>query len=225
MTDAQAFLMDNNYKPVDGMNSYEDKKLYKKDNYKSTEYTSYEKDNIYKSKDSGNVIVKKIKCNNINVNVNGFNGLKLNALPTSLNVLATDEALASKEGEIGASSFESSERNNNGNQHNDKDFRFVCINNNNFEVVEDGTTPTEPLTCEECFEEFLSQDELDLFGELFGSTIDRFCILFTNPDFELVVPEDAFRLALPGVDSEDIDKLIDCLEEKGVIFIQDTPPI
>ena len=44
-----------------GMNSY-DKKPYGKDN-------SYDK-----SKDSSSVTVKKIKCNNINVNLNGFSG-------------------------------------------------------------------------------------------------------------------------------------------------------
>ena len=42
-----------------GMNSYDDKKPYGQDN-------SYDK-----SKDSNSVTVKKIKCNNINVNLNG----------------------------------------------------------------------------------------------------------------------------------------------------------
>ena len=60
MTDAQAFLMDNNYEPDYGTNSYEDKQSYGKDN-------SY-----YKSKHSSNV-----KCNNINVNVNGLMEYKL----------------------------------------------------------------------------------------------------------------------------------------------------
>ena len=105
---------------------YDDRKSYEKDKYKSTEYTSYEKDNnYYKSKDSSNVIVKKVKCNNINANLNGFNGLKLNALPTStLNVLATDEAQASNEGEIGVSSSGNGERYS-GN------FDLDCINTNN----------------------------------------------------------------------------------------------
>ena len=51
---------------------------------------SYGKDrkdnNYYKSKES------YVKCNNINVNVNGFNGVDINALPTALRGLATDEA-------------------------------------------------------------------------------------------------------------------------------------
>ena len=49
-------------------------------------------------------ILKKIKCNNINVNLNGFNGIDVNAVPPALNGLATDEAQAADEGEIGASS-------------------------------------------------------------------------------------------------------------------------
>ena len=80
------FPMHNNYEPDYGMNSHDDKQSYGKDS------NSYDK-----SKDSSNV-----KCNNINVNVNGFNGA---TLPTALRGLATDEAQASDEGEIGASSF------------------------------------------------------------------------------------------------------------------------
>ena len=55
------------YGPDYGMNSY-DKKPYGKDN-------SYDK-----SKDSSSVTVKKIKCNNINVNLNGFSGNTIGTL-------------------------------------------------------------------------------------------------------------------------------------------------
>ena len=139
MIGAQAFLMDNNYnsyEPDYGMDSYDDKQSYGKDN------------NYYKSKDSSNVIVKKIKCNNINANLNGFNGLKLNALPTSLNALATDEAQTAGEGEKGASSSGSGGGSDGSRSsgHN-TDSRFVCKNNNNFNVNDGGTTtPTEPPT-------------------------------------------------------------------------------
>src|SRR5215204_4168214 len=47
-----------------------------------------------KKKDSNSVIVKKINCNNINVNVNG---LELIALPAALNSLLTGEAQATNE--------------------------------------------------------------------------------------------------------------------------------
>ena len=118
---AQAFLMDNSYKPDYGMDSYEDKHSYGKDN-------SY-----YKSKDSSNVIVKKIKCNNININLNGFNGVELNALSPSLNGLATTaNAEEGSDGQqLSANAFGNNERNNNGFKQNDKDFVSVCININN----------------------------------------------------------------------------------------------
>ena len=54
MTGAQAFQMENNYEQDYGMDNSHDKQSYGKDN-------SY-----YKSKHSSN-----IKCNNINVNING----------------------------------------------------------------------------------------------------------------------------------------------------------
>jgi YVTN family beta-propeller protein len=104
-------------------NSYEGKQSYEKDS------NSY-----YKSKDSSIV-----KCNNFNIN-----GLDFGALPPALNGIEADEAQAADEGEVGASSSGSGERNNNGYQHYDKDFRFVCIYNNNVEVPEDGTTPEPP---------------------------------------------------------------------------------
>ena len=62
---AQQYGMDqkyNSYEPDYGMDSYDKKPYGKEDN------------NYYKSKDSSNVIVKNIECNNINVNNNGFNG-------------------------------------------------------------------------------------------------------------------------------------------------------
>ena len=189
------------------------------------EYYGMEKD--YKKSDKKDVTVKSVKCNNVNVNVNG---LELTVLPPTLaNLLSSGD-----EGERGAASYGSNGYGNGGSYDNgqsgsDGDFKFVCINNNNNTVVSvNETTPEpepEPLTCEECFEEFLSPDEITTFEELFGSPLDRFWILFTNPENELVILEDDFRMALPGVDTEDIDNLIDCLENEGVVFIQDTPPI
>ena len=69
--------MDNNYEPDYGMNSYDDKQSYGKDN-----------NNYYKSKDSN------VKCNNININLNGFSGNEIGTAPTALTGLATDEAQA-----------------------------------------------------------------------------------------------------------------------------------
>jgi len=209
---------------------YDDKKSYDKDDYKS-EYSTYgnyeDRDNEKYNKDSSSsVFVKKVKCNNINVNINGLNaniGLPNNGPVTEPLSLAQEDG----DDETKSNSIENDNDGRDGHSDSVKD-STLCINNNNNIVIEEKPippTPPESLTCEECFEKFLSQDEIDLFGELFGSTIDRFCILFTNPENEIVVPEDAFRMALPGVDSEDIDDLIDCLEEQGVVFIQDIPPI
>src|SRR5215213_10293544 len=63
----------------------------------SYDKNTYGKDNSYKSKDSSSVSIKKVKCNNINVNVNG---LELNVLPPVLSGVAA-EAQAADEGERG----------------------------------------------------------------------------------------------------------------------------
>ena len=102
--------------------------LYEVDSYKQP----YGKDS-YKSKDSSSAIVKKVKCNNINVNVNG---LEITALPPSLSGLLTDDAQATDEGERGASSYGSGEGSyGSGGQSgydNKNSFKFVCINNNKY---------------------------------------------------------------------------------------------
>ena len=208
---------------------YDKKSSYEKDNYKSTEYPSYEKDNSYdKSKDSSNVIIKKIKCNNINVNLNGFNGIEVNALPPALNGLATDdEAQAADEGEIGASFSGSGERNTNGYQHNDKDFRFVCINNNDFVVVEE---EEEPPTCEECFTENLDEQQIIELKRVLAltdltPTLEAFCDLLSNPN----VPNEAKLLVLGGafvganIDNELSIIIAECLEDLGIIELPSPP--
>ena len=128
--------MDNNYEPDYGMDNYGDKQSYGKDN------------TYYKSKDSSYV-----KCNNINVNLNGFSGNEIGASTTSgLGALATDEAQASAdEGEVGANSVGSDGGRLSGS---DTDSRFVCINNNNNVVVEEEPTTailkvTKQIDCED----------------------------------------------------------------------------
>src|SRR5215211_3068754 len=113
---------------------YDDKKSYGKDRDES-KYTSYGKDrDSDKSKDSSSVNIKKVKCNNINVNVNG---LELNVLPPVLSGLLTSETQASYEGERGPSSYGSGSGGSygSGQSGSDGDFKFVCINNNNNTVV------------------------------------------------------------------------------------------
>jgi hypothetical protein len=82
--------------------------------------SSYASDNSYKSKNSD--FVKKIKCNNINTNVNGveIGTTDLNG-PNSVGAAAV-----LGEEDVSTSAFENGERNNNGY----KKFDFDCINNN-----------------------------------------------------------------------------------------------
>jgi hypothetical protein len=118
VANAQQYGMDqkyNSYEPDYGMDRYDDKQ-------------SYEKDNSYdKSKDS--VTVKKVKCNNINVNVNG----DINIGPSqALGALAT-EAQGADEGANRANSVGSDGGRPSGSE---SDSRFVCIDNNDNVVVE-----------------------------------------------------------------------------------------
>ena len=125
-------------------NKYDNRKSYEQDRY-DDDRKSYGKDNhSYKSKDSSSITVKKIKCNNINVNLNGFNGIDVNAVPPALNGLATDEAQASDEDEIGASSSGNGGGMDGRSSGSDNDFRFVCIDNNNFHVAANEPTPEPP---------------------------------------------------------------------------------
>ena len=123
---------------------------------------SYGNDNIDKSKNSS-VIVKKINCNNININVNGLE-LNLTSVPFLSNLLAS-EAQASDEGERKASSYGSGGNYGGGQSGSDKDFKFICINNNNNTVVgvndDDNGTISEPLTCETCFTTILTEEDLN----------------------------------------------------------------
>ena len=230
----EEYVMDSrydSYKPDHGsdygMDSYDDKKPYEKDNDKSTVYPSYGKDNSYdKSKDSSSVSVKKVKCNNINVNLNGFNGIAVNAVPPVLNSLATNEAQAAGESEVGTSSLVSGERNTNGYQNNDKNFRFVCVDNNNVQVPE-VVIPQEPETCEECFEEFLTEDQIELLLERLNDipSLPELC----NVLMLVSVEEEAFTILLQIIEGEsqediDIDALILCLKDVGVVFEQEPEP-
>ena len=218
---AQQYGMDqqkyNSYESDYGMdNSYDNKQSYGKDS------NSYDK-----SKDS--TIVKKEKCNNINVNLNGFNGIAVNAVPPVLNGLATNEAQASEdEGEIGTSSSGSGERNANGYQNNDKNFRSVCIDNNNVQVPEVVIPPEpEPETCDECFTTVLTEGQiesiLNILQDQFPS-IAAFCDILT--DQQLLITEELFRglLRAADIDLADQNSLIECLESVGVVFLQEPEP-
>jgi hypothetical protein len=158
--------------PDYGMDSYEEKsygnepdygtdsygqKAYGNDDYKS-QYSSYgkddRKDDREKAKDS--VSIKKVKCNNINLNLNGLNITSGGSANGGANGGANSAADASDS--ISANGYGNDDRKKKVVDKKDG-FTFVCINNNNNNVtvsnVSGGApTPTTPVEdeCEECFD-------------------------------------------------------------------------
>src|ERR671912_2363512 len=171
--------------PEYGTDSY-DKKSYGNDDYKS-QYSSYGKDNREKSKDS--VSIKKVKCNNINLNLNG------------VNITAGGSANGGANGAAEGSDSIAANGYGNGNgerKHVDKKdgFTFICINNNNNNVTGGNVTappaptPEPPVNeCEECFDNLTVDLQVILnaalsegftIGELevpAGSTVEELCEL------------------------------------------------
>ena len=200
----------------------------------------YGKDNSYKSKD--NKIVKKVNCNNINVNLNG---LELSGLPPSLAGL-----LNGGEGDVNSyGSYDGSEVQQSGYDNNNNNFKFVCINNNNNTVIEEegeGEEPKLPELCEECFGanitlqgaivNFLvnnaNNNNTIIFTDVEGRvleigpdvvTIEQLCALIEGVSIPLTdVFLDFTIRALVGLfgttdPQEGIAALIECLLEAGVI--------
>jgi hypothetical protein len=232
------------------MNIFSNAMAVENDYYGDDETDQYENyamemanDNYYKS--PGSDFIKKIKCNNINVNVNGFNGA---TLPTSLSGLATDdEAQAEDEGRIGASSSESDDGRTSSS---DSDSRFVCIDNNDNVVVQE-----EPISelCEECFSAnpTLRTEISDALFEFDGSlafgdgetilvigpgtdTIEQLCAIlessveFYGAPISAQLLEDALLFIFSQTNGGDIpagiDALIECLLEEEIIVDRELPP-
>ena len=132
----------NNYEPEYGQdnkyNSYEPEygTDYGMDSYGDKQ--SYGKDNSHDKSKDNSVIVKKVKCNNINWNLNGFSGNTLDSSTTSgLSALAADRE-AEEEGANGVSGNDRRGGEDDRRGH-DSNSRFVCINNNdNGQKEEDG---------------------------------------------------------------------------------------
>src|SRR5918995_398024 len=120
----------------------------------------YGMDSYKKKSNAKDVSVKNVKCNNINVNVNG---LELNTTKVPfLSKLLGSEAHGD-EGDRGSGSYGSGGSYGSDGSYGDKrsgsdgDFKFVCINNNNNTVSVVTPTPTPTPTpvedeCEECFD-------------------------------------------------------------------------
>jgi hypothetical protein len=87
-----------------------------------------------KKADKKSVSVSSLKCNNINVNVNG---LVLDVFPPFLG--GEDLAAEAVDDNTDTKSFAGNNGDNSASQIND--FRFICINNNNNTVIEKEQTP------------------------------------------------------------------------------------
>ena len=150
-----------NYDEKDYNNDEDKKSYYKERSYDSkyssykSEYSSYGKD---KSKDSSSnsVSIKKIKCNNINANLNGIGvnvGLSNNGPVTEPLALA-QEVEDNNEDEIESNSIESNEDESYEGKYVKSDSntnsKIVCINNNNNGPIGEEVEPISKL-CEECF--------------------------------------------------------------------------
>jgi hypothetical protein len=153
-------------------------------------YPSYQNNNYYKSKDSSNsVSLSKIDCNNINYNNNGVD-VSL-GVPNDNNVI--DEAqVAEDEGQdITTNGWGYGERN--GYKQNDNDFKFVCINNNdNNVIVVNETTPIPPTATLTVIKQITCEDETegdceDLL-ELITEDDFRFQVEGNNPDPSTTFP-------------------------------------
>jgi hypothetical protein len=232
-----------NYEQDYEMNSY-DKKSY--------EQESYGKDKD-KSKDSKSDLIKKLKCNNINANLNSVDANFGGPVEDDTNGAAeggASEALSAQGGEpISANGLMNGASNGDRSfVDRENDFAFVCINNNNNTIIEE---PTELLTCEDCFsadntlqeivEDFLVTMELGLsFVVIFGpddvetlnipldvDTIEQLCPLLEGHSDVLVE-----GLILSMVEEQtgsitgfesSIDALIECLLEAGIIVDRESP--
>ena len=105
-----------------------------------------------------------MKCNNINVNVNG---LELYVFPPFLGGEVAAEAVESN---TDVNSFSG-----NGYGSQIKDFRFICINNNNNTVIEaeEPIPPIPPVDpCVECFIQNLNDTQLADLERALGVGID-----------------------------------------------------
>lgn len=161
--------------------------------------SEYGMDSYNKYNDSYNV--EKIECSNINININTEDNDLFSLTPNDNNGQ-----------QLSANAFGNNEGNN-GFKQNDEDVLVKCIQNNN-------NGSQEPLTCEECFEVALNDDELSVLLAF----IERVGIIgLTNlcERFDDSIPESDIREALEvtvGLNQERIDRLIECLFDAGVVF-------
>jgi hypothetical protein len=206
------------------------------------EYYGMERD--YKKSDKKDVSVKSIKCNNVNVNVNGLE-LNLSSVPFLSGLLASE----AEEGERGAGSYGSGSGSYGDKSRSDGDFKFICINNNNNTVIgvddgDDNGGVTLP-SCEECFAELSADLQAAINTFLAGAgaipiggeeipesvnDINGLCAFLNGLSAPLLLAQTEveefitqFLGAIPQPPptgaSDELDALIRCLVDAGVLIV------
>jgi hypothetical protein len=162
-----------------------------------------------KKADKKSVSVSSLKCNNINVNVNG---LELDVFPQ---FLGGEVAATAAEGQTEANSFA-----NNGDGSQINDFRFICINNNNNTVIEEEEPiPPTPLTpCEECFSDLTEEQISEILRIERQLSLGNYCDFLQNTEDgfeETAGVEGSLRAA--GATETQIRNILDCLADLELI--------
>jgi hypothetical protein len=218
-------------------------------NNEKPKYPSYKPDNnYYKFEDSSSSIsIKKVNCNNVNLNVNDAS---VNVGRPSLGDTTSLETSGTEGQEITtANNFANGERNGNNGFKKDKDgFVYVCINNNNNEGQREetpsgpGSEPIDP--CVLCFLNADIVDEIELTLQLPGFiilelpgvdlvigadvlTIEQLCRVLQDHTPQLTVDQLPLLLDVLGIDigvdlsQTDLEILEQCLIDARIITEED----
>jgi hypothetical protein len=174
-----------------------------------------------------NISVNSLRCNNINVNVNG---LELEVYPSFLGGNGDIAAEATQEDSIGAASF-ADDGGSNGDRSQINDFRFICINNNNNTVI-GGEEPVQPIDgCEECFTENIIEEvqitnftgTLVIYTE-FGD-LEGLCEFLSDPTItnNEKIAELVLIFSRTNIPTDIRLSILECLDEREIIvFPQDS---
>jgi hypothetical protein len=206
----------------------------------------YGMDSYDKKSNGKDVSIKKVKCNNINVNVNGLT-LNTTSVPFLSDLLGS-EAHAD-EGDNGASSYGKGGSYGSDGSYgdkksgSDKSFKFICINNNNNNVGGGNVTVPPVPPVDGCLDCFTPQNEggelpppfvelleayLNFFQPTFngvedvGSILELCQVISAAAAADDPVTEAQIQALLevpfPGQSAPgQIQQIIDCLEEAGLL--------
>jgi hypothetical protein len=170
-----------------------------------------------KKEDKKSVSVISLKCNNINVNVNG---LELDVFPP---FLGGEVAATTADSETDTNSFAAG---NGADGSKINDFRFICINNNNNTVIGAEEEPEPPVddlepTCEECFTDNLDseQEQYLLTNNGPADTFTGLCQFLQENSNN---PSESFSVvitlqSIPGITPEQVTSIINCLVGFGLL--------